>query len=172
MEKDFLEIGQIVGVQGIKGEVRVNPWSDSPSFLLEFDLLYLNNGDKEINILNSYTSKNVVIMKLEGIDTIEQAQMLKRQILFADREDMELDEGVFFIQELIGLTVIDQQNNSIEYGKIIEVTPTGSNDVYHIKSAEGKVVLIPAIAQVIKKTDIEKGIMEITPLKGLFDDED
>jgi len=111
-------------------------------------------------------------MKLEGIDTVEKALTLKNQILFAHRDDMELDEGVFFIQELIGLTVIDQQDNSIKYGKIIEISPTGSNDVYHIKSTDGKVVLIPAIAQVIKKTDMEKGIMEITPLKGLFDDED
>lgn len=172
MKKQYLEIGKIVSVQGIKGEVRVNPWSDSPDFLLEFDEFYYENGKEKITILNSRVQKNVVILKIEGIDTVEEAQKLRNKILYINREDIELEDGVYFIQDLIGVKVINKDDNSIIYGDIVDVSPTGANDVYHIKADDGKLYYIPAIPQVIISTDIDKGIMEIRPLRGLFEDED
>lgn len=172
MKKQYLELGQIVSVQGIKGEVRINPWSDDPAFLLEFDCFYLDKGNKKINVEKSRVQKNIIIAKLEGIDTVEEAQKMRNQIIYMNRDDVELEEGCYFIQDLVGLCVIDADDASIVYGEITEVSETGANDVYHIKAKDGKLYYIPAIPQVVIETNVDNGIMKIRPLKGLFDDED
>jgi 16S rRNA processing protein RimM len=171
MKKQYLEIGKIVSTQGIKGEVRVQPWCDYPDFLLDFDVLYFDQGKTEIEIEKSRVQKNIVILKLKDIDTIEQAQKLRNKILYMNRDDVELDEDTYFVQDLIGLKVVDADDASVSYGELVEVSQTGANDVYHIKFADGKIRLIPAIPSVVIATDIENNVMEIRPLKGLFDDE-
>ena len=167
--KQFLEIGKIVATRGVRGEVRVQPWSDSPEFLCEFDMLYLDEGKKTIEIERSFVQKNVVVMKLKGIDTVEKAQEMRNSILYMDRDDVELPEGSYFVQDLIGLSVIDADNNE-KIGVLSDVTETGANDVYHIK-AEKKEYLSPAIPDVIEKVDIEKGEILIHKMRGLFDED-
>lgn len=167
--KQFLEIGKIVSTRGIKGEVRVQPWSDSPDFLCEFDTLYLDEGKKSIEIERSFVQKNVVVMKLKGVDTVEKAQDMRNKILYMDRNDVELEKGSYFVQDLLGLIVIDADKNE-EIGSLCDVTETGANDVYHIKSGE-KEYLIPAIPDVIEKIDLDGGKMYIHKMKGLFDED-
>ncbi len=168
--KKYLEIGKIVAVQGLKGEVRTEPWCDSPDFLCEFDTLYFDKGKTPLEVERSRPQKNIVIMKIKGVDTVEQAQLLRNKILYMDREDVELEEGAYFVQDLIGLTVIDNDSGR-DYGKICEVSFTGANDVYHIKDKDGAVRLIPAIPDVVKSTDIGEGVMKIHVLEGLFDED-
>lgn len=168
--KKYLEIGKIVSVQGLKGEIRVEPWCDSPEFLCEFDTLYFDKGKTPLEVERSRQQKNIVIMKLKGTDTVEQAQLLRNKILYMDREDVELEEGAYFVQDLIGLTVIDIDSGR-DYGKICEVSFTGANDVYHIKDKDGAVRLIPAIPDVVISTDIGEGVMKIHVLEGLFDED-
>ena len=168
--KRYLEIGKIVAVQGLKGEVRVEPWCDSGEFLCEFDTLYFDKGETPLEITRSRVQKNIVIMKIDGIDTPEQAQNIRNKILYMDREDVELDEGAYFVQDLIGLEVIDNDNGT-DYGKLCEVSFTGANDVYHIKDKDGRIRLIPAIPDVVIDTDITNGIMKIHVLEGLFDED-
>lgn len=170
MKKQYLEIGQIVTTHGIAGEVRVKPWCDSPELLCEFDRLFFDGGKKEVKIEQARVHKNIVIMKLEGTETMDDAVKLRNKILFAARDDFELDEGTYFVQDLIGLKVFDADTDRC-YGELSDVTQTGANDVYHIKREDGKEVLIPAIPDVVLETDIEGGRMVIRPLKGLFDDE-
>ena len=170
MLKRFLEIGKIVAVQGLKGEVRVEPWCDSGEFLCEFDTLYFDKGSTPVDIVRSRVQKNIVIMKIEGIDTVEQAQTIRNKILYMDREDVELEEDYYFVQDLIGLNVIDA-DSGVSYGNICEVSFTGANDVYHIKDKDGKIRLIPAIPDVVLDTDIEGGVMKIHVLEGLFDED-
>lgn len=165
--KRFLEIGKIVAVQGLKGEIRVEPWCDSPEFLCEFELLYFNKGETPVTVVRARPHKNIVLMKIEGVDTPEEAQKLRGKILYMDREDVELEEGCYFVQDLIGLEVIDADDNTV-YGKLSQVTATGANDVYHIKNGENE-YLIPAIPDVIVKTDIENGQLLIRKMEGLFD---
>lgn len=165
--KKFLEIGKIVSVFGIKGEVKVQPWCDSPDFLCEFDRLFRKSGDI-VEIEHSRVQKNIVVMKIKGVDTVEDAQKMRNHVLYMDRDDVELEEGCYFIQDLIGLRVTDWETNE-EYGKITDVSQTGANDVYHIESAEGKVYLVPAIPEVVLSTDLEAGQMVIKPLEGLFE---
>lgn len=168
--KQFLEIGKIVAVQGLKGEVRVEPWCDSQDFLCEFDTLYFDKGSAPVEIERSRPHKNIVLMKIKGTDTAEQAQLLRNKILYMNRDDAVLPEGSYFIQDLIGLEVTDA-DSGCDYGKICEVTETGANDVYHIKDLDGKIRLIPAIPDVIAEINITEGKMLIHTPEGLFDED-
>ncbi len=169
-KQKFLEVGQIVNTHGLKGEMRVDPWCDGPEFICMFDELYLKNGDV-IKITKSRVQKNVAIIKVEGIDTIEQADTMRRTVLYIDRDDVELDDDVFFVQDIIGCEVVDIDTKET-YGKVTEVLKTGANDVYQVTADDGKNYLVPVIDDVVINTDIDSGIIEIRPLKGIFDDED
>ena len=109
----------------------------------------------------------MVIAKIEGIDTVEAAEKLRNKVLFMHRDDLELDEDTYFIQDLIGMEVKDADND-FEYGKITDVLQNGANDVYVIQGAERE-YLVPAIPDVVISTDIDGNIMLIRPLEGLFD---
>ena len=163
--KRFLEIGKIVAVQGLKGEIRVEPWCDSPDFLCEFEQLYFNKGETPVTVVRARPHKNIVLMKIEGVDTPEEAQKLRGKILYMDREDVELEEGCYFVQILGNFR---RCNLRTVYGKLSQVTATGANDVYHVKNGENE-YLIPAIPDVIVKTDIENGQLLIRKMEGLFD---
>lgn len=171
MVKQFLEIGEIVGTHGVRGEIRVYPWADSGEFLCNFKTLYFDEGKRQVKILRARVHKNVVIMKLDGIDTVEDAAALRSQVLWMNRDDAKLEEGTYFIQDLIGLDVIDVDSN-VKYGILSDVSFTGANDVYHIKAENGKETLIAAVPSVVIETDVENGFMKIRPLKGTFEDED
>ncbi len=170
MIKDYLEIGKITSTHGIKGEMRVQPWCDSPEYMKKFKTLYLDkNGEKPLKV-SSRPNGNMVILKVQGIDTVEEAAKYRDKILFMKRSDANLPEGTWFIQELIDCTVIDADDESKTYGIISDVSQTGANDVWHIKQGD-KEYLIPAIPSVVISTDVVEGIIEIRPLKGIFDDE-
>lgn len=170
MLRQFLEVGQIVSTHGIKGEVRVNPWCDSPEFLSKFRTLYLDkNGEKAIKV-KSRAHGNVALMKIEGTDTVEEAAKLRNKVLYMNRKDAKIAENTFFIQDLIDCKVLDADTGE-EYGVLSDVSQTGANDVWHI-TKDKKEYLIPAIPDVVIETDVEKGVILIRPLKGIFDDED
>lgn len=167
--KRYIETGKIVATQGIRGEVRVQYYSDSPEVLCDFDVLYLDGGKTALNITRAYPHKNVVVMKIEGIDLIEQAQPLIGKTLYIDREDTELEEGLYFIQDILGLTVKDVDTGKV-YGKITDVYQNGAADVYSMKQPDGSELMFPCIDEVVIKTDLEAGEMLIRPLPGLFED--
>ncbi len=163
----LLEIGKITSVFGLKGEFKVMPWCDTPELLCEFETLYWKSGTP-VTVESARVQKNMVIMKIEGANTPEEAQKLRNRILYMSRDDVELEEGSYFIADLIGLDVVDTATSE-RYGRLTDVTETGANDVYHVTTDEGKLLLVPAIEQVIDEVDIEGGVMKITPLDGLFD---
>lgn len=167
MKKEFLEAGKIVTTHGIRGEVKIMPYTDTPELLCEFDRLFMGKSHDEIYIERSRVFKNTVIAKIEGIDTPEAAEKLRNSMLYMHRDDLELDDDTYFISDLIGLEVKDADNDSV-YGKIADVLQTGANDVYVIKGADRE-YLVPAIADVVVSTDIDGGVMVIRPLDGLFD---
>ena len=170
MKKKFLEVGQIVSTQGLKGEMRVDPWCDGPEFICLFDELYLDNGDK-LQITRSWVNKNVAVIKAKGIDSIEQADTMRRKVLYIDRDSVELDDNVFFQQDIMGSEVKDEKTGTL-YGAVTDILKTGANDVYQITDKDGNNYLIPVIDDVVKNIDIENGIITIFPMKGIFDDED
>ena len=171
MKKRFLDSGKIVGTHGKKGEVWIDPWCDSPEFLCCFKKLYLDENGRECIKVKSRPHKNIVLCKIDGIDSIEQADRMRGRLVYIDREDIELDEGVNFVQDLLGLEGRDADSNAV-YGKITDVLRTGANDVYEITDASGKKYLAPVIDEVITETNVDGGYVLIRPMKGIFDDED
>ena len=168
--KKYLEIGKVVGTHGIKGELRAEAWCDTPQFFCKFKRLYLYEGRKALEV-SSRPHKNIVIVKIKGIDTIDAADTLRGKILYMDRADAELEKGAYFIQDLMGAEVFDNDSGRL-YGKITDVFKTGANDVYQITDESNKDYLIPVIDEVVIKIDVEQGKIFIKPLKGIFEDED
>ncbi|MCL2300739.1 MAG: ribosome maturation factor RimM [Firmicutes bacterium] len=170
MIRDYLEIGAIVGTHGIHGELRVNPACDSPEFFAGFDVLYYDaRGQRPVRVLSARPHKNVALLRLEGVDSAEAAQALGRRTLFFRRADARLEEGQFFIAELLGCEVFDAADPALRYGAISDVSQTGANDVWHIKTPAGKEILIPVIDDVVKAVDVANGRVEIVMLAGLME---
>ena len=170
MFQNFLQAGKIVGTHGVRGEIRVQPWCDSPSFLTQFKKIYTDkDGLAFLNIKQSRAHKNICLLKVDGIDTIDQAEALRGKVLYIDRNDCKLPKGSYFIEDIIGCTVLDSETNE-EYGKISDVSQTGANDIWHI-SRNNKEYLIPNVPTFVSRVDINEGVVYITPLEGTFDDE-
>lgn len=169
----FLEIGKVVATHGLSGEVRIQPWCDDPSVLLELRQLYFDSQGKAFQAVEKARVKsNIVILKFQHINTIEQAQQLIHQVLYARRDDIPLADGAHFVQDLLGLRVFDADRSSVCYGTIVEVIPTGANDVYRLKDDNGIERLVPVIEDVVAEINLEKEQVLIRPLRGLFDDAD
>jgi len=121
---ELIEVGQIVNTHGIRGEVRLNPWTDDINDLLELSVFY--SQDKSVyKVESSKIHKNVLIIKFSGISTMNDAEKLKGKILFTEK--VPLPEGRYYIQDLIGLTAVDGDE---ELGNLTDVFNTGANDIY------------------------------------------
>ena len=144
------------------------PYTDTPELLCEFDRLFMGKDKAEIYIDRARVAKNMVIAKIEGIDTVEAAEKYRNKVLFMHRDDLELDEDTYFIQDLIDMDVKDA-DSGFEYGKITDVLQNGANDVYVIKG--DREYLVPAIPDVVINVDVAANRVEIKPLRGIFDDE-
>ena len=168
MEK-YLEVGQIVSTYGIKGFVKVNPFTDEMSRFEELKNVYIVRKDsmKNVKIEEVKYSKNQVLLKIEGINTIEEAEKYRNCILKIDRKDAKkLPEGTYFIADLLDSEVYTEENEYL--GKVDDIFPTGSNDVYVIKNDLGKQILLPGIGSVIKDIDIENKKITVHLLEGLI----
>ena len=165
---EYIEIGQIVNTNGLKGVVKVNPFTDDISKFEDLKYVYiqLKNELKKVKIEQVRYNKNQVLLKLEGIDSIEEAEKYRNFYLKTEKESQEdLGEDTYYIVDLIGLDVYSDKNEYL--GKIEDVFPTGSNDVYVVKDNLGKQILIPAIADVVKEVDLKDKKMIINLIPGL-----
>ncbi|MBR5524242.1 MAG: 16S rRNA processing protein RimM [Clostridia bacterium] len=169
-QKPFLEAGQIVGTHGVRGEVRVQPWCDSPQQFATFKRLFWDAEGKQPVKLRSRPHKNIALALLEGVDTVEAAQVLRGRMLYVDRRDIKLPKGHHLVQDLIGLTIVDA-DTGVTYGTLTDVSQTGANAVYHMTTDKGE-VLIPAIPSVIISVDTKKDVLHLRPMKGLLDDDE
>ena len=164
----YLEIGQIVNTFGIKGMVKIKPFTDDINRFDKLKKIYIKNkdGKKEYQIQEVKYHKNMVLMKLEGIDTVEQADLLRQSYLLVNRDDEEpLEEGVYYIVDLIGLEVYTDEG--VLLGNVDDIFNTGSNDIYVVKDGKGKQILLPGIPDVIKDVDLEKGRITVHLIPGL-----
>ena len=171
MKKDFLEIGKIVGTHGVRGMVRIQPWCDDIGFLKGVKNYFTDgNGKNALQCEKIAENGNVFIAKFTGVESIEQAENYRGKVLYINRNDIKLEKGRYFIQDIIDCTVFDAETGE-EYGTVCDVSATGANDVWHIKR-NGKEYLVPVIPPVVKEVDVDSGVIKITPLKGIFYDED
>ncbi len=165
----YLEIGQIVNTFGIKGMVKIKPFTDDINRFDRLKKIYISNKNekKEYQIQEVKYHKNMVLMKLEGVDTPEQADLLRQSYLLVDRADEEpLEEGVYYIVDLLGLEVYTDDNKLL--GKVEDIFNTGSNDIYVVKDEMGKQILLPGIPEVLKNVDLEKGRITVHLIPGLI----
>ncbi len=173
MIKEFLELGQIVGTHGVRGEMRLNPCCDSAEFAKKFKSVYFDEkGNAPAKVVSCRPHGNVALMKIDGVESVEQAQALRGRTLYIKRSDVNLPDGQWFIAELIGCTVYDADDESVVYGKLTDVMQTGANDVWAVTDDTGAEYLLPAIKSVVIKTDVENDAVFIRPLKGIFDNAD
>lgn len=164
MKNRYLEAGEIVNTHGIRGEVKINPWADGPEFLLEFEELYLDGRPYEVESIRVH--KSVVLAKLRGVDTVEEAQKLRGKVVSIDREDLELEEGAVFIADLIGLPVFAGDE---EIGKLVDVLTMPGNDVYVVKGAHE--YMIPAVGEFLEDVNVDEGFIRVKLIEGMRTDE-
>ena len=166
MPKKFLEAGKIVGTHGVHGDLKVQSWCDSPEVLCDFDTLWLDEKTS-VSVQRAQVHKNVVLMHLEGVDTVEAAEALRGRVLHLDRDDVELPEDLVFIQDILGFSVYDRRV-SHEIGRLRDVLTTNpAHDMYEIKTPDGRLVYIPAIKPFLQEIDMERGVIYIESIEGL-----
>ena len=166
--EDLLKVGVITTTHGVRGEVKVFPTTDPERFLdLEYVILDAGREMKKLEIRNVKFFKNLVILKFDGIDNINDIEKYKRCSLYVTREHaVALEEDEYFIADMIGMEVCTEDGNI--FGTLKDVIETGANDVYVIENAEHGEVLVPAIKECIRSVDIEKGQMMIHLMDGLI----
>ena len=169
MPQKFLRAGKVVGTHGIRGEMRVEVWCDSPEFLAKFKKLYMDKDGNGEFCVKSRAHGNICLVKADGIDSIELAEKYRGKVLYINRDDCKLPKGSYFITDIIGCNAFDFESDE-EYGVVVDVSQTGANDVWHIKR-NGNEFLIPNVPEFVKKVDIDGSKVYITPIKGTFDDE-
>ncbi len=162
----LIDVGQIVNTHGLKGEVKVNPWTDAPEVFEAFDKVYTKNGDA-YKIQGLRYQKNCVLLKLDGISDVDEAEKLRGTILYTDRNVFEnLPEDTYLVADIMGLSVREGQR---VLGTVQDVITTGSNDVYSIRTSDGRMLYLPAIKDVVVEINVKEGYMEVVVPKGLED---
>ena len=169
MKQEFLEIGQIVNSFGIKGMLKLIPFTDNINRFDDLKTIYIednksNKSKYEIEEVKYH--KNLVLLKLKGIDKIEEEEKLKQLYEKIERKDaVKLKKGSYFIVDLIGLDVYTDENKYL--GKVDNIYNTGSNDIYVVKDNDGKEILLPGIKDVIKQVDLDNEKIIVHLIKGL-----
>ena len=165
--EQFLQVGVISSTHGIRGEVKVFPTTDDPARFKKLKIVLLDTGKEltELEVQSVKFFKQFVILKLRGIDNINDIEIYKGKSLLVPREDaVELEENEYYIADLIGMEVVTDEG---EFGILRDVMETGANEVYIIDSKEHGEVLIPAIRDCILDVDVENRRMKIRLMDGL-----
>lgn len=162
MKLQFLEAGEIVTTHGVRGEVKVLPWADSPEFLLDFNRVMI--GTKEYKVQQCRVQKSCNLVKLAGVDSMEDAQLLRGKILQVYREDAP--KGLIFAAELVGIQVYA---DGALIGQLTEVLDYPGNKVYVVKGEYE--YMIPAVKAYILSTDLDENRMEVRLIEGMRTDE-
>ena len=166
MKLDFINAGQIVNTHGVEGEVKVVPWADSPDYLKQFHTFYL--GDKPLNTLSVLVDKTNVLIRFEGVDTVEQAMKLKGKTLCVHRSDAKLPAGRHFLADLMGLEVLDAATGD-KLGVVEDILTPPAHNVYVIGGG-AKRYMIPAVPAFVAETNVEGGYIKVNLIEGLETD--
>ena len=167
-----LKVGKIVNTHSLKGEVKVVSSTDfEEERFKKGSKLLITRGNQLIRevVVQSYRNhKNFLLIKFEGIDSVEEAEKLKNLQIKIDSDEVgELEENEFYFHQIIGCEVFDENDKNL--GEIIDILTPGANDVWVIKGENGKEILIPYIEDVVKKIDITNKKVNIEVMEGLID---
>lgn len=167
---DLLEVGKIVNTHGLKGEVKVVPWTDSPEVFEDIEYVYVKKKTEyeRLDIAGLKYQKNNLIVRFSQFNHINDAEFYKNQVIYAERDMLgELPEGVYYIADLIGSDIVTEDGEKI--GVLSDVFNTGSNDIYEVKREGKKNLLLPVIDEVVLNIDIENKRITVKMLDGLED---
>lgn len=167
--QEYLEVGQIVNTNGLKGLLKINPFTDDITRFERLKTILVEHKKEllEFEIESVRYQKKQVLLKLKGIDTIEEAEKYREDYLKINRNKEEkLPEDTYYIVDLIGLDIYTENGELL--GKLDDIFSTGSNDVYVVKNSEGKQILLPAISNVIKNIDLEQKKIVVNLIEGLL----
>jgi len=162
MKNGFIEAGKIINTHGIRGELRLQPWADTPGFLTGFDHLYIDGAP--LKVVTARIHKGYVIAALEGIDDLDSAIKMKNKIISVRRCDIKLEENRYLITDLIGLLAVDSETGG-ELGIISDILTLPANNVYVISGK--REILIPAVSDFIIETNIEAGYIKFRLIEGM-----
>ena len=160
-KKQFLEAGVIASTHGVRGGMLIKPWSDEPGFLCGFSRVYVDGEEKKL--LSASVHKSMLLCTLEGISDMDAAIRMKGKVVYINREDIELEEGRYFVQDLIGAEVYDSERGLL--GKVEEVLNLPANDVYVVRG--GKNYMIPAVEEFIKRVDVDGERIDVEIIEGM-----
>lgn len=167
---DLLEVGKIVNTHGLRGEVKVVPWTDYPEVFEDIETVYIKKKSdfERLDIAGTKYQKNNLIIRFAQLKDINEAEKYKNRVLYAERASLgELPEGVYYIADLIGLDVVKEDREKV--GVISDVFNTGSNDIYEVKREGQKNLLLPVIDDVVLNIDIENKKVTVRMMEGLED---
>lgn len=168
---EYITVGKIATSFGIRGEVKVIPYTDFPERFAQTKRLFLCKKEfcREVELEAVSYSGKFIILKLVGIDSPEKAAEYRNALLKVSHEDLwPLPDGSYYHFQIVGLTVFTV--DGVPLGEVVDILETGSNDVYVIRDDEGKEHLLPALKDVVKDIDLEKGLMLVQPLPGLLEE--
>ncbi len=169
MEKSkYTECGKIINTHGCRGGVKLESWCNTPEDLAELPKVYIKKDGKyeKHKITRASVFKQFVVAELEGVCNMDTAMALKGSVVYADRDDFCLEDGEYFIADIIGLNVIDAENGTV-YGKVSDIINRGASDIYVVQTDNGE-RMIPAVDEFIVRTDINEGVF-VKVIDGLLD---
>ena len=161
MKERCIEAGEVVNTHGVRGEVKIIPWTDSAEFLAAIRTLYIDG--RAVKVRAARVHKGTVLAALEGVEDVNAAMRLKGRRVFIDRADAKLPEGGYFIQDIIGAEVVTEDGESI--GALAEVIDAPASMIYVVRGDRER--LIPAVPEVILKTDADAGLITVRLIEGM-----
>ncbi len=169
MKKEYLCIGKIVGSRGVNGEIKVEPWCDSPENFYDIKNIYIDINAEPLDIAEIRIHKSQVLLKITSVDSKDSAEMLRGKFVYAYKKDIPIEDGRYFIEDLKGCMVFDSEKNRL-FGKLKDVLNTGANDIYVIEDESKKEYLVPIIDGTVKEIDVDNQEILINPIRGIFDE--
>jgi len=163
MKLNLLESGEIVNTHGVRGEVKINPWCDSADFLLDFDKFYVDG--KAIDVMSARVHKNCVLASLKGVNDINAAMALRGKTISINKSDIELEEGQYFISDLIGLEVYDTESETV-VGRISDVLNLPANDAYVVRDGAEE-YMIPVVREFVLAVDLDAKRVTVKLIPGM-----
>lgn len=167
--KEYLSCAKAVNTHGVAGLIKLESWCDSPKDLAGLKTLYLENNGEYIphKVEKASLFKNMVLCKLEGCNSFEDAILYKNKVFYCRRDDLDIGDDKVFIEDILGLEVINADSGKV-YGVLENVINNPANDIYEIKTERG-MAYMPAVKEFIASIDVEKGIF-VRPIEGMFDE--
>jgi len=159
--KEFLEAGKIVNTHGVRGEVKIEPWADSPEFLGQFAQLYIEGTP--YRLLHGRVQKSWFYAQLEGVEDVNAAMALKNRVVSIRRADARLEEGAYFLQDILGARVEDESGRVL--GSLADVLDLPAGNVYVVRGE--REILIPAVPDFVRSVDVEQGVVTVRLIEGM-----